>query len=86
MNSLLKSKQLILKIKKLIFPKAKEKYRGMFEIQKSEDKTSSGEIGLDIRTHTKIFVIPMGTNCAPLLTDIFLYSFEAEFIQLERKT
>ena len=26
--------------------KAKEKYRGMFEIQKSGDKTSSGEIGL----------------------------------------
>ena len=32
-------------------PKAKDKYRGMFEIQKSGDKTSSGEIGLDIRTH-----------------------------------
>ena len=31
--------------------RAKEKYRGMFEIQKSPDKTSSGEIGLDIRTH-----------------------------------
>ena len=31
---------------------AKEKYRGIFEIQKSGDKTSSGEIGLDIRTHT----------------------------------
>ena len=31
--------------------KAKEKYQGMFEIQKSGDKTSSGEIGLDIRTH-----------------------------------
>ena len=30
---------------------AKEKYREMFEIQKSGDKTSSGEIGLDIRTH-----------------------------------
>ena len=29
----------------------KEKYRGMFEIHKSGDKTSSGEIGLDIRTH-----------------------------------
>ena len=29
---------------------AKEKYRGMFKIQKSGDKTSSGEIGLDIRT------------------------------------
>ena len=30
---------------------AKEKYRGVFEIQKSRDKTSSGEIGFDIRTH-----------------------------------
>ena len=30
---------------------AKEKYRGVFEIQKSGDKTSSGEIGLDIRTY-----------------------------------
>ena len=30
--------------------KAKEKYRGVFEIQKSGDKTSSGEIGLDIGT------------------------------------
>ena len=33
------------------FEGAKEKYRGMFEIHKSGDKTSSGEIGLDIRTH-----------------------------------
>ena len=31
--------------------KAKEKYRGVFKIQKSGDKTSPGEIGLDIRTH-----------------------------------
>ena len=30
---------------------SKFKYRGMFEIQKSGDKTSSGEIGLDIRTY-----------------------------------
>ena len=30
---------------------AKEKYRGVFEIQRSGNKTSSGEIGLDIRTH-----------------------------------
>ena len=29
----------------------KEKCRGMFETQKSRNKTSSGEIGLDIRTH-----------------------------------
>ena len=25
--------------------------------------------------------IPMGRNCAPLLADIFLYSYEADFIQ-----
>ena len=25
--------------------------------------------------------IPMGTNCAPLFADLFLYSYEAEFVQ-----
>ena len=25
--------------------------------------------------------IPMGTNCAPLLTDVFLYSYDVEFVQ-----
>jgi hypothetical protein len=25
--------------------------------------------------------IPMGTNCAPLLADLFLYSYEAEFVK-----
>ena len=29
----------------------------------------------------QIIGIPMGTNCAPLLADVFLYSYEAEFIQ-----
>ena len=29
----------------------------------------------------QIIGIPMGTNCAPLLSDIFLYSYEAEFKQ-----
>ena len=29
----------------------------------------------------QIVGIPMGTNCAPLLADIFLYSYEAVFIQ-----
>ena len=29
----------------------------------------------------QIVGIPMGTNCAPLLADIFHYSYEAEFIQ-----
>ena len=35
---------------------AKENYQGMFEIQKSGDKTSSGEIGLDIRRHASLKV------------------------------
>jgi hypothetical protein len=26
-------------------------------------------------------VIPIGTNCAPLLADLFLYSYKAEFVQ-----
>ena len=29
----------------------------------------------------QIVVISMGTNCAPLLADLFLYSYEADFIQ-----
>ena len=29
----------------------------------------------------QIVGIPMGTNCAPFLADIFFYSYEAEFIQ-----
>ena len=29
----------------------------------------------------QIVGIQMGTNCAPLLADIFLFSYEAEFIQ-----
>ena len=32
------------------FAKQKQKYRGMFETQKSRNKTSSGDIGLNIRT------------------------------------
>ena len=30
--------------------------------------------------------VPMSTNCAPLLADIFLYSYEAEFIQSSLST
>ena len=32
------------------------------------------------------FGIPIGTNSAPLLADIFLYSYEADFIQSVRST
>ena len=33
------------------YHKGKQKYQGMFETQKSGNKTSSGDNGLDIRTH-----------------------------------
>ena len=29
----------------------------------------------------QVIGIPMGTNCAPLLADLFLYSYEADFIE-----
>ena len=29
--------------------------------------------------------IPIGTSCAPLLADLFLYSYEAEFLQILTK-
>ena len=33
------------------------------------------------KVYQQIVGVPMGTNCAPLLADIFLYSYEADFIQ-----
>ena len=33
------------------------------------------------RVYQQTVGIPMSTNCAPLLADLFLYSYEADFIQ-----
>ena len=30
--------------------------------------------------------IPMGTNCAPLVADLFIYSYEADFLQHLQKS
>ena len=30
--------------------------------------------------------MPMGTNCAPLVADSFLYLYEADFIQTSQET
>ena len=60
--------------------KAKEKYRGVFEIQRSGDKTSSGEIGLDIRTHASPKVgqdqVSGGVSVLKLLGYLFEYTTE----------
>ena len=31
--------------------------------------------------YQQVVGIPMGKNCAPLLADLFLYSYESEFLQ-----
>ena len=38
-------------------------------------------IQIDSRVFQQKVGIPMGTKCAPLLADLFLYSYEADFIQ-----
>ena len=52
-----------------------KKYRGWKYHLQSEFSVFGGKV------FQQIVGIPMGTNCAPLLADIFLYSYEAEFIQ-----
>ena len=34
-----------------------------------------------VRIFQQTIGIPMGTNCAPLFADMFLYSYEEEFVQ-----
>ena len=38
-------------------------------------------IMFDVHVFQQTVGIPMGTNCAPLLANLFLYSYEAYFIQ-----
>ena len=37
------------------------------------------------RLFRQIIGIPVGTNCAPLLADLFLYSYENEFLDNNQK-
>ena len=34
----------------------------------------------DIETFRQEVGMPMGTNCAPLLADLFLFAYESEFL------
>ena len=38
------------------------------------------------RVYQQTVGIPMGTKCAPLLADLFLYSYEADFVQHRQKS
>ena len=68
--------------------KAKEKYRGMFEIQKSGDKTSPGEIGLDIKTHAspKVGQDQMSGGVTSVGMPHPLHMFYGNLVQLGKKS
>ena len=38
------------------------------------------------RVYQQTVGIPMGTNCAPFVADLFLYSFQADFVQHLQKS
>ena len=58
--------------------------RSYFVKHHSDDSTKMFS-ETDIFSMLEFFIdnigIPMGTNCAPLLADLFYYSYEADFIQ-----
>ena len=39
-------------------------------------------LGLALKLYRQIVGIPMGTNCAPLVADLFLFCYERDFIDL----
>ena len=46
----------------------------------SQSAFQNPSLYIPIRTIRQMVGIPMGTNCAPLLADLFLYSYENEFL------
>ena len=59
----------------------KNKYSGHDIIKMLEFLVDNIFVVFAGKVFQQIVGIPMGTNCAPLLADIFLYSYETEFIQ-----
>ena len=47
--------------------------------ERSQDQWSSG-IRFGTKLYRQIVEIPMGTNCAPLVADLFLYCYERDFM------
>jgi hypothetical protein len=50
-------------------------------IKKLEDLKKNPFAMFGVSVWNRTVVIPMGGNCASLLADLFLYSYEADFIQ-----
>ena len=41
-------------------------------------------VGFGGRVYQQTVGIPTGTNCAPLVADLFLYSYDADFVHLQK--
>ena len=60
---------------------APQKYSDADVIKMLEYLTDNIFVEFGGRIFQQTIGIPMGTNCAPLLADLFLYSYEAEFVK-----
>ena len=60
---------------------SKSKYTGEDIIRMLEFRVKNSVVVFAGKVFQQIIGVPMGTNCATLLANIFLYSYEAEFIQ-----
>ena len=65
---------------------APQKYSDADVIQMQEYLIDNMFVEFGGRIFQQTIGIPMGTNCALLLADLFLYSYEAEFVQSLLKT
>ena len=53
----------------------------MWILKNSKDLIDNIVVSFGGTLFQQVVGIPMGTNCAPLLADLFLYSYESEFLQ-----
>ena len=82
-------KYLVLGMDKSNFVKKKRKRKTLILLKSSVNVISSKCFKIWLTTYLfylvdmffKTVSIPMGTNCAPFLADLFHYSYEADFIQ-----
>ena len=62
-------------------PDAPQKYLYAYVIKMQEYLINNIFVEFGGRISQQTIGIPMGTNCAPLLADLFSYSYKAEFVQ-----
>ena len=63
------------------YTEARQKYTEVEVINMVNFLVDNIFVELGAYIYQQIVGIPMGTNCAPLLADVFLYSYESDFVQ-----